>query len=108
MSSDVLDSFTLVIDDPLILQAVPIFLRRSQRHAPLLSAGLLVGILLSVLGHLVLNEFFGGIPMQFAVSVAGVAIMISVAALMEWFAAAQGTPGGGALGAPTAGRGARG
>jgi hypothetical protein len=67
-----------------------------------------LGILLSVLGHLILNEFFGGIPMQFAVSAAGVAIMISVAALMEWFAAAQGTPRGGALGAPTAGRGARG
>ena len=31
-----------------------------------------LGILLSVLGHLVLNEFFGGIPMQFAVSAAGV------------------------------------
>ena len=67
-----------------------------------------LGILLSVLGHLVLNEFFGGIPMQFAVSAAGVAIMISVAALMEWFAAAQGTSRGSALGAPTAGRGVRG
>jgi hypothetical protein len=67
-----------------------------------------LGILLSVLGQLVLNEFFGGIPMQFAVSAAGVAIMIGVAALMEWFAAAQGASGGRALGAPTAGRGAPG
>ena len=67
-----------------------------------------LGILLSVLGQLVLNEFFGGIPMQFAVSAAGVAIMIGVAALMEWFAAAQGASGGRALEAPTAGRGARG
>jgi hypothetical protein len=67
-----------------------------------------LGILLSVLGHLVLNEFFGGIPMQFAVSAAGVAIMIGVAALMEWFVSAQGASGGKALGAPTAGRGARG
>ena len=67
-----------------------------------------LGILLSVLGHLVLNEFFGGIPMQLVVSVAGVAIMISVAALMEWFAAAQGASRASALGAPTAGRGARG
>jgi hypothetical protein len=66
-----------------------------------------LGILLSVLGHLVLNEFFGGIPMQFAVSLAGVAIMIGVAALMEWFVAAQGPSGGSALGAPTADRGAR-
>jgi hypothetical protein len=56
----------------------------------------------------VLNEFFGGVAMQFAVSVAGVAIMIGVAALLEWLVAAQGTPGGGALGAPTARKGARG
>jgi hypothetical protein len=67
-----------------------------------------LGILLSVLGHLVLNEFFGGVAMQFAVSLAGVAIMIAVAALLEWFVAAQGTRGGGAVGAPTASRGARG
>lgn len=65
-----------------------------------------LGILLSVLGHLVLTEFFGGIPMQFAVSTAGIAIMISVAALMEWFGGAQGASGGRALRAPTADRGA--
>ena len=52
-----------------------------------------LGILLSLLGHLVLNEFFGGIPMQFTVSGAGIAIMISVAALMEWFGAAQAASG---------------
>jgi hypothetical protein len=46
--------------------------------------------------------------MQFAVSAAGVAIMVGVAALMEWFGAAQGASGGSALGAPTASRGARG
>ena len=67
-----------------------------------------LGILLSVLGHLVLNEFFGGLAMQFAVSIAGVVIMIGVAALLEWFVAAQGRPGGGAVGAPTASKGARG
>jgi hypothetical protein len=67
-----------------------------------------LGILLSVFGHLVLNEFFGGIPMQLVVSAAGVAIMIGVAALMEWFAAAQGASRASALEAPTAGRGARG
>jgi hypothetical protein len=66
-----------------------------------------LGILLSVLGQLVLNEFFGGIPMQFAVSAAGVGIMIGVAALMEWFAGAQSASGGTALGVPMAGRGAR-
>ncbi len=67
-----------------------------------------LGILLSVLGHLVLNEFFGGLAMQFAVSIAGVVIMIAVAALLEWFAAAQGTRGGGAVGAPTASKGVQG
>ena len=36
--------------------------------------------------------------MQFAVSAAGIAIMIGVAALMEWFAAAQGASGSSALG----------
>jgi hypothetical protein len=60
-----------------------------------------------VLGHLVLNEFFGGVPMQFVVSAAGVAIMIGVAALLEWFAAAH-AAGGGALHAPRASGGARG
>ena len=53
-----------------------------------------LGILLSVISHLVLNEFFGGVLMQLAVSAAGVAIMIAVAALMEWFAAAQAAVGG--------------
>jgi hypothetical protein len=67
-----------------------------------------LGILLSVVGQLVLNEFFGGIPMQLAVSAAGVAIMIGVAALMEWFAVAQHKSGGKTLGAPVAGGGARG
>jgi hypothetical protein len=66
-----------------------------------------LGILLSVLGQLVLNEFFGGILMQLAVSAAGIAIMIGVAAFMEWFDAAQ-RASGGPLGAPMAGRGARG
>jgi hypothetical protein len=66
-----------------------------------------LGILLSVIGQLVLNEFFGGITMQLTVSAAGIAIMIGVAALMEWFAAAQ-RASGGPVGAPMAGRGARG
>ena len=65
-----------------------------------------LGILLSVLGQLVLNEFFGGIPMQLAVSAAGIAIMIGVAAFMEWYAAAQ-RASGGPVSAPMAGRGAR-
>jgi hypothetical protein len=49
-----------------------------------------VGILLAVLGHLVLSEFFGGFLMQLAVSAVGVAIMIAVAVFMDWFAARAG------------------
>jgi hypothetical protein len=45
--------------------------------------------LLSVIAHLLLNEFFGGIVMQLLVSAAGIAIMIAIASLMEWFAGAQ-------------------
>jgi len=67
-----------------------------------------LAILLSVLGHLVLNEFFGGTLMQIVVSAAGIGIMISVAALMEWFAAAQRTPGSTAVRAPVPDGGARG
>jgi hypothetical protein len=67
-----------------------------------------LGILLSVLGHLVLNELFGGLAMQFAVSIAGVVIMIAVAALLEWFVAAQGTRGDGTVGSSMASKGARG
>jgi hypothetical protein len=48
-----------------------------------------LGILLSVIAHLVLNEFFGNVPMQLLVSAAGIAVMVGVAALMEWFAGAQ-------------------
>jgi hypothetical protein len=67
-----------------------------------------LGILLSVLGQLVLNEFFGGIFMQLAISATGIAIMIGIAALMEWFAAAQRPSSERAVGAPMAGRGAPG
>jgi hypothetical protein len=49
-----------------------------------------LGILLAVLGHLVLSEFFGGLLMQLVVSVVGVAVMITVAAFMDWFAARTG------------------
>ncbi len=53
-----------------------------------------LGILLAVLGHLVLNESFGRVLMQLAVSAVGIGIMIAVAALMEWFAAARAGAGG--------------
>jgi hypothetical protein len=39
--------------------------------------------LLSVLGQLTLNEFFGGLFVQFAFSVTGIVIMVAIAALLE-------------------------
>jgi hypothetical protein len=63
-----------------------------------------LGIVLSILAHLVLGELFGGAVMQLVVSVIGIALMIAVAALMEWFAAAQAeTAGRTAERAPMAG-----
>ncbi len=48
-----------------------------------------LGILLAVMGHLVLNESFGRVFMQLAVSAVGIGIMTGVAALMDWFADAK-------------------
>jgi hypothetical protein len=62
-----------------------------------------LGILLSVMGHLVLNESFGRILMQLAVSAAGIAILVAVAALMDWFAAARAGAGRVPQRAPAAG-----
>jgi hypothetical protein len=67
-----------------------------------------LGILLSVIGHLVLNEFFGGVLMQVLVSAAGVTIMAGAAALLEWLGAAQSASGGRAVGTSTASGGAQG
>jgi len=53
-----------------------------------------LGILLAVMGHLVLNESFGRVLMQLAVSAVGIGIMVAVAALMEWFTTAQAGAGG--------------
>lgn len=44
-----------------------------------------LGILLSVIGHLIVNELFGGLILQFIVIAAGIGIMIAVAGLMDWF-----------------------
>jgi len=49
-----------------------------------------LGILLSVIGHLVINEHFGGIVLQAAVTATGIVFMIAVAGLMDWFAVAKG------------------
>jgi hypothetical protein len=43
-----------------------------------------LGILLAIVSRLVLNEFYGGILAQAGVTLAGVAIMIAVAWLMDW------------------------
>ncbi len=51
-----------------------------------------IGILLAVLGHLILNEFFGGYAMQAAVALGGIGIMIGVAALMDWFRTSETVP----------------
>lgn len=48
-----------------------------------------LGIVLSVMGHLLLNESFGHLPMQLVVSAAGIATLVAVAALMDWFAAGR-------------------
>ena len=64
-----------------------------------------LGILLAVVGHLVLREFFGGLLMQLAVSMVGIAIMVAVAALMDWFAARARSGGGFRQPAPTVGGG---
>jgi hypothetical protein len=47
-----------------------------------------LGILLSVVAHLIINEHFGGIVLQSTVTAAGIGIMIAVAGLMDWFAVA--------------------
>ena len=48
-----------------------------------------LGILLSVVGHLVLSEILGGVFMQVVVSAAGIATMIGVASLMEWYGSSR-------------------
>lgn len=47
-----------------------------------------LGILLSMLGYLIINEHYGGIALQGAVTAGGIAIMVALAALMDWFKAA--------------------
>ena len=44
-----------------------------------------LGIVLSVLGHFLLAEFSGGFVMQAAVNIVGIAVMIAVALLLDWF-----------------------
>jgi hypothetical protein len=48
-----------------------------------------LGILLSTIGRLVINEFLGGAILQCVVLATGIATMIGIAALMDWFHAEQ-------------------
>ena len=52
-----------------------------------------LGILLATIGGLVINEFLGGALLRCAVVMAGIAIMIGTAALMDWFNAEQNRSG---------------
>lgn len=47
-----------------------------------------LGIILAVLGHFVLSEFYGALPMQIVVNLAGFALMIGTAAMLAWYKAA--------------------
>jgi hypothetical protein len=44
-----------------------------------------LGIVLSVLGHFVLAELYGGLAMQIAVNVVGMTAMIGTAVMIDWF-----------------------
>jgi hypothetical protein len=46
-----------------------------------------LGILLSALGHIVLTSFRGDIPMQLAIDVTGILLMMAVAGLLAWYKA---------------------
>ncbi|SRR5579885_111470 len=51
-----------------------------------------LGIVLSVLGHFVLTDVYAGVAMQLTVNLAGVALMIATASLLQWFKAASRRP----------------
>jgi hypothetical protein len=50
-----------------------------------------LGIILAVLGHFVLSEFYSELPMQLVVNLAGLGLMVGTAALLAWFKAAGST-----------------
>ena len=56
-----------------------------------------LGILLSTIGRLVLNDFLGGVLLQCVVVAVGIVLMIGTAALMDWFDARQSRSGSRAL-----------
>jgi hypothetical protein len=59
-----------------------------------------LGILLAVLGHFVLAEFYGALPMQIGVNLAGFAAMTGMAAMLAWYKSA-GSAGSSAAARPS-------
>lgn len=51
-----------------------------------------LGILLSVLGHFLMAEISGGVPIQIAVNLVGLSAMIGLAALLNWYKTASRRP----------------
>ena len=45
-----------------------------------------LSVLLSLLGHVGLEQVHGGIPLQIAISIAGIAVMVAAATLLTWIA----------------------
>jgi len=56
-----------------------------------------LGIVLAVLGHFLLNEFYADLPMQIAVDVVGFALMVGTAALISWYRTASHTVAGSSI-----------
>lgn len=61
-----------------------------------------LGILLSLLGHFVLAEIYHGLAMQAVVNIVGIALMIGVAYLLEWFKMAGRRPSSAPVALPAA------
>jgi len=59
-----------------------------------------LGILLAVLGHFLLAEFYGTLPMQIGVNLAGFAAMVGMAAMLAWYKSA-GSAGSSAAARPS-------
>lgn len=64
---------------------------RSRAAGPFLLCGrhsleiFCLGILLSVLGHFILSEYDGGVVSQLAVNAVGIAAMVSIAKMFDWY-----------------------
>ncbi len=61
-----------------------------------------LGILLSVLGHIVLTSVRAGVPMQLTIDLGGILLMVAVAGLLTWSKASGGRQSAAAVAASTA------